>query len=142
MDDDSESISQSTITSHGTIDPCVVEAAHLEEEIVPAPAATPKIDPKDDPLNIKELTVNFDYLIYKINDRIKTLSEKAQASTTRLKENAELTILEIDKLIQHYYEISKVLDGINNDFNKIKQINIIISEFVPRIRALEEYFEK
>lgn len=96
--------------------------------------------PNTDPLNIKELALNFDYLMYKINDRIKSLSEVAQQSTFRQKENTESTIMEIDKVIQYYYEITKKLDEINNDFNKVKQINMIIDEFVPRIKELENYF--
>ena len=94
------------------------------------------------PLNIKELSLNFDYLVYKVNDRIKTLSEKAQLSTTRFKENTEITILEIDKVIQNYYEIIKKLDEINNDFSKIEQLSMIIEEFAPRIKELEMFFSE
>lgn len=137
---ETDSISQETITSYNTlltVTNGVPESSDSESNDQPQEEEEP---PNDDPLSIKQLALNVDYLLYKINDRYRSLSAQALSSTERLKENTEITIMEIDKIIQRYYEISKELENLNNDFSKLEQLEYIVDEFVPRVKSLMEYF--
>lgn len=102
--------------------------------------------PDDDPFELKELAVNYDYLIYKINDTIATLSEKTFQSINnknklinesylndQLQLNEELQ--DIDKLITQSKELEMT-------FMKLDQLNLFVEDFKSRISYLEDEFDK
>lgn len=94
----------------------------------------------DDPLQLKQLAVNYDYLVYKINDHITTLSEqtfllvKAKQQLTdeyfndKLRLEAEFA--QIDELISHCKEIELT-------FMKLDQLRMFVDDFHGRLNRLE-----
>lgn len=164
MDDDNNSMLQSTIGSYNTLhtmtnisgNSTVTNLNHFSDEAVSNRESAHDTDlelqdpstvsngdrflPSTDPFNIKQLALNFDYLVYKINDRIQMLSDKTYGHTLLLKNSLELKIQEIDTVIIKFHEVLRELDQINQELNKLQQLDLIILEFKPRILELERFF--
>ncbi|ODV62234.1 Cnl1p ASCRUDRAFT_24961, partial [Ascoidea rubescens DSM 1968] len=99
-----------------------------------ANANTDTISVDDDPLNVKQLALNFDYLIYKINDRIKSLAEETELSVSNKRYNVEVFIEdEIQSEVVKFKDLNDQLDELLNDFLKVQQIDMIVKDFKQRI---------
>lgn len=122
------------------IDRLIAESGSLED------LSMNEEHPDDDPFELKELAVNYDYLIYKINDTIATLSEKTFQSINnknklinesylndQLQLNEELQ--DIDKLITQSKDLEMT-------FMKLDQLNLFVEDFKSRISYLEDEFDK
>ncbi|EHN02987.1 YDR357C-like protein [Saccharomyces cerevisiae x Saccharomyces kudriavzevii VIN7] len=98
----------------------------------------------DDPLGIDKLTVDYDYLLYKIKDYVQSI----QLDTTELcKKQNELIvngIIEstIDKNIARFEELLKKCDELENHYEVLNQLATITDTFKERIaEAVNEYNE-
>ncbi|KAG7876454.1 hypothetical protein KL938_004522 [Ogataea parapolymorpha] len=94
-------------------------------------------DDDDDPLKVKELSLAFDYLMFKIQDQASLLSERVESHVLRSKTEHELDIQAIqDKLVQ----IKQLLghcDQINLEIDKLEQLNMITKDFHQRLTAVQ-----
>ncbi|GME73889.1 unnamed protein product [[Candida] boidinii] len=95
-------------------------------------------DESDDPLNVKELALSFDYLTYKIQDRVKTLSENIEVNLSFSKSNYEMEIFKITENLEHVKMLIKECDYLNDEFSKLEQINLISRDFVSRLTKLDK----
>ncbi|GMF06219.1 unnamed protein product [[Candida] boidinii] len=95
-------------------------------------------DESDDPLNVKELALSFDYLTYKIQDRVKTLSENIEVNLSFSKSNYEMEIFKITENLEHVKMLIKECDYLNDEFSKLEQINLISRDFVSRLTILDK----
>ncbi|CAI4057372.1 hypothetical protein SUVZ_02G4690 [Saccharomyces uvarum] len=98
----------------------------------------------DDPLGIDKLTVDYDYLLYKIKDYVQSI----QLDTTELcKKQNELIvsgIIEntIGKNIVKFEELLKKCDELENHFEMLNQLAMITDTFKERIAvAVHDYNE-
>lgn len=108
--------------------------------VLPLPLPQPE---DDDPLQLKQLAVNYDYLIYKINDHIAVLSEqtfrlmktKQQLTEEYLQDKLHLEeeFANIDELIGHCKEIELT-------FMKLDQLRMFVDDFHQRLNYLEQEF--
>ncbi|KAG7853068.1 hypothetical protein KL941_000118 [Ogataea angusta] len=135
MDDQSSQITVRTSTS-------TIRAASLHGNpsagsiSVSVPEET-EVDDDDDPLKVKELSLAFDYLMFKIQDQASQLSERVESHVLRSKSEHERDIQAIqDKLVQ----IKQLLghcDQINLEIDKLEQLSMITKEFNQRLTAVQ-----
>lgn len=101
---------------------------------------------EEDPLGLKELALNYDYSIYKINDYINNLSEMTFDSVSKkdklikqeyFHEQLNLTeeLDQVDKLVQKCNDIEL-------EFMKIDQLQMFINDFKLRLSAIEQGFSE
>lgn len=101
---------------------------------------------EEDPLGLKELALNYDYSIYKINDYINNLSEMTFESVSKkdklIKQeyfHEQLNLAEeldlVDKLVQKCNDIEL-------EFMKIDQLQMFINDFKLRLSAVEQGFSE
>ncbi|ODV98383.1 hypothetical protein PACTADRAFT_31778 [Pachysolen tannophilus NRRL Y-2460] len=95
-------------------------------------------DVEDDPLGVKQLALNFDYLMYKISDRVKSLSEQTEDSITFQKNNYESDVARINMNLLKLNRLLKDCQELMNEFNKIGQIGLIAQDFKKRIIEIEK----
>ncbi|OWB72217.1 hypothetical protein B5S31_g1924 [[Candida] boidinii] len=95
-------------------------------------------DESDDPLNVKELALSFDYLTYKIQDRVKTLSENIEVNLSFSKSNYEMEIFKITENLENVKMLIRECDSLNDEFSKLEQINLISRDFVSRLTKLDK----
>ncbi|KAG7745987.1 hypothetical protein KL912_004843 [Ogataea haglerorum] len=140
MDDQSSQITVSTSTSTiraaslhgapsgGSISVTVPRETELEEG---------EDDDEDDPLKVKELSLAFDYLMFKIQDQASQLSERVEAHVLRSKTEHEHDIQTIqDKLVQ-IKQLVGHCDQINLEIDKLEQLNMITKDFTQRLIAVQ-----
>lgn len=100
----------------------------------------------DDPLGLKELAIRYDYLMFKIQDRISSLADQTYQSVlakqTAIEDNYFKEQLNLDSKID---EINKVVDSCNElelEFMKLEQIEGFINDFKQRLVGLEREYNK
>lgn len=100
----------------------------------------------DDPLEIKDLSVKYDYLIYKINDHIANLADITHQSVTTKRKlideqyfdhqlRLDDQLKDADRLIQECTELETL-------FMKLDQLYMFVGEFKKRMTVLEQEFEQ
>lgn len=107
----------------------------------PVPPESYKKEDEQDPLGLKETALNFDYLIYKINDHIKGLSDLTYQS---VKEKDLLVGEFLSQVTAEYSEIDGMVQKchqIELEFYKLDQLKQFIDEFKHRISVLETEFK-
>lgn len=95
----------------------------------------------DDPLNIKDLCLKYDYLMFKIKDHIQGLSESTYDALLHKKSLIDTFLtdeLAIDQEMAHADELLAQCDTVEAQFMKLDQISEFVSEFKIRVLALEE----
>ncbi|EDK43349.1 hypothetical protein LELG_01527 [Lodderomyces elongisporus NRRL YB-4239] len=97
-----------------------------------------------DPLELKKLSLSYDYLTYKIKDHIKTLTDQTYAAVLEKQEliNKDYIEGQLD-LSQKYEQISQLIQTCNDlelDFMKIDQLEIFVEDFAKRLDVLEAQF--
>ncbi|CUM46790.1 unnamed protein product [Debaryomyces tyrocola] len=103
-------------------------------------------DKDEDPLVLKNLAVNFDYLMYKINDHISNLSEKTFHAVNAKQDfvNGEYLQKQLD-LEKEINEIDLILSRCNElelDFMKLDQLYLFVEDFKSRLNSLEDGFKE
>lgn len=100
----------------------------------------------DDPLEIKDLSVKYDYLIYKINDHIATLAEIThQSVTTKRKLIDEQYFdhqLRLDDQLKDADRLLQECTKLETLFMKLDQLYMFVGDFKKRITVLEQEFEQ
>lgn len=99
----------------------------------------------DDPLRIKDLAVNYDYLMYKIHDHIALLLE----TTFSLVESKQRLIeqdyfqqqLQLDKNIADAQALLDQCDDLELQFMKLDQLYLFVDDFKDRVARLEKEFD-
>lgn len=101
------------------------------------------IEPED-PLGLKELALNYDYLIYKINDYVKNLSEQTFESVClkdkMIKEEILGKKLDLDNEMERVDHLIAKCDELELEFLKLDQLNLFIDDFKKRVKNLENRF--
>lgn len=100
----------------------------------------------DDPLEIKDLSVKYDYLIYKINDHIANLAEITHQSVTTKRKlideeyfdhqlHLDDQLKDADRLLHECAELEIL-------FLKLDQLYMFVGDFKERISVLEQEFDQ
>lgn len=96
----------------------------------------------DDPLGVKQLSLNFEYLMYKINDRVKTLSEQTEEVITNQHVKYSKDIDKIDHDINCIDTLTKKYQLIMTEFVKLEQLAYIVKDFDSRLASIETKVKK
>lgn len=109
------------------------------------PSPTPSNDDPD-PLELKKLSLNYDYLMYKIKDYINTLTEQTYQSilSKQYQINQEYLHDQLN-LFDNYETIDEMLKTISQlemEFLKLDQLEVFIEDFKQRLNVLEHEFDK
>lgn len=99
---------------------------------------------KDDPLQLKLLAVNYEYLMYKINDHIGNLSEKTNVAVEEKRRLIEddyfVKQLDIDTQLKHADDLLAECNEVEQQLMKLDQLYGFADDFKQRISDLEEQF--
>lgn len=99
----------------------------------------------DDPLELKQLAVKYDYLLYKIGDHIATLSEQTYQSVQKKTELVEKEYfqnqLDLDSHLANADSLLVQCDEIDLVFLKLDQLYMFVDDFKERVAALEQQME-
>lgn len=88
---------------------------------------------EDDPLNVRQLGVTFDYLMFQISEKIAEISQETENDVVLLQKTSELKVNEMDKIIASLKKLIADCTELENDFERIKQLGFIVAEFKTRI---------
>lgn len=95
---------------------------------------------EEDPLGLKELALNYDYLIYKMNDHMNNLSE---LTYTAVKDKEILVNeylekkLQLDKEMKEIDSILQKCEELELEFMKLDQLSSFIEGFKKRLDTIE-----
>ncbi|KAI5955672.1 hypothetical protein KGF54_001174 [Candida jiufengensis] len=106
---------------------------------------TQSTDPDSDPLELHQLSLSYDYLIYKIKDYIKTLTDQTYTSIVQKQNSINNDYFEKLKLSKQYDNIDNLLKKCNDlelEFMKIDQLVIFVEEFKQRLDIIESRFKE
>lgn len=99
----------------------------------------------NDHLQLKGLAVNFDYLMFKISDRINSLAEQTHESVLAKSRAIEDEYLKEQLQLQH---VLAEIDACQKDckeietlFAKLDQLYVFVDDFKIRLDALENQFD-
>ena len=99
-----------------------------------------------DPLELHKLSLSYDYLMFKIKDYIKTLTDQTYDSVLQKHDYIKHDYFERQlNLPQQYKEIDKLLktcDDIEQEFMKIDQLEMFVNDFKQRLDVIERGFGK
>lgn len=97
---------------------------------------------EDDPLGVKRLALSFDYLLYKIQDRVTQLAEQTHLSVERTVGDAEEQLVLVEESITRLRALTRTCDEIETEFLGVEQIGVIVREFTNRLDALERFYRR
>ncbi len=118
----------STVNSSSEDVVSIPEDPQLESEYV---------EEEDDPLGVKKLALSFDYLLYKISEKMEVLAQQTESSVISRKDEAERELLDVETSANNLKDLIQKCDDLDNDFTMLEQISIIVSDFKQRIKNLE-----
>ncbi|QLL33170.1 hypothetical protein HG536_0E00810 [Torulaspora globosa] len=98
--------------------------------------------PNEDPLGIDRLTIDYDYLLYKINDYVASIQLETTAICRRQNELIREQIIDqvMEKNIEGLNNILKKCEELENHFDMLDQIAVISENFKVRLaRVLKDY---
>lgn len=99
---------------------------------------------EDDPLHLKDLAVDFDYLMFKIKDHILGLAEVTNKSVTTKKQLIEdeyfTKQLHLDEQLADAEAILKECTELEMLFMKLGQFQGFVDDFKTRLNILENKF--
>ncbi|CUM63094.1 uncharacterized protein PRCAT00000659001 [Priceomyces carsonii] len=101
---------------------------------------------EDDPLELRNLAVSYDYLLFKIKDQVSTLTEITQQSV----QNKQMLIeekyfkeeLNLENEFKEIDALFRMCDEIQLNFLKLDQLVDFVADFRSRLEHLEEEFDK
>ncbi|KAI5961994.1 hypothetical protein KGF57_001534 [Candida theae] len=97
-----------------------------------------------DPLELHKLSLSYDYLMFKIKDYIKTLTDQTYDSVLRKQNLINDDYFEKQlNLSRQYEDIDKLLKTCNEleqEFMKIDQLEMFVRDFKQRLDAIEKRF--
>lgn len=96
----------------------------------------------DDPLEIKQLAVAFDYLMYKIHDRVAGLCdetfEAVNGKNKWINEEYLAKQLDISGQIAEIDLLMRACDAVENQFMRLEQLELFVADFRRRLARIEE----
>ncbi|CAK9438662.1 uncharacterized protein LODBEIA_P28860 [Lodderomyces beijingensis] len=94
-----------------------------------------------DPLELRKLSLTYDYLLFKIRDHIKTLTDQTYAAVLQRQELISKDYLEdqlqLSKQYKDIEELIRTCDDLEAEFMKIDQLEMFIEGFKERLGILE-----
>lgn len=100
----------------------------------------------DDPLEIKNLAVTYDYLMYRINDHISNLSDLTHQSIINKKRLVEEEYfggqLKLDEKIAEADKLMRECTELEMLFLKLDQLYLFVGDFKTRLLTLESEFKR
>ncbi|KAI5961193.1 uncharacterized protein KGF55_004118 [Candida pseudojiufengensis] len=101
---------------------------------------------ESDPLELHQLSLSYDYLMYKIKDYIKTLTDQTYTSILQKQRYINEDYFEKQlKLSTQYEKIDELMKKCNElelEFSKIDQLVLFVEEFNHRLDAIESRFKE
>lgn len=102
-------------------------------------------EPNDDPLELQKLAVSYDYLVYRINDRIAALADATFASVGAKEAYIKKTYfgdqLRLDEETRRIEELVGECEAIELSFMKLEQLRGFVDGFEERLGRLERAFK-
>ena len=97
-----------------------------------------KSNEEEDALGINKLIVDYDYLLYKINDRVQSIQYRTDLLCKRQNQLIGDDIIRglIDVNIDHFKHILKQCDELENHFDMMDQIDMIVQTFKNRLQDI------
>lgn len=100
----------------------------------------------DDPLQIKDLAVQYDYLIYKISDHISNLADLTYLSVISKQQLIEEDYFEnqlgLDKELDESNKMIEECNKLEMVYTKLDQLYLFVEDFKTRITYLENRFKE
>lgn len=95
---------------------------------------------EDDPLGVKKLALSFDYLLFKIKERVEGLAEQTLLSVQNTRDGTDLQMVDVAKSINKLKECQQSCRQLSDEFMMIEQIGHIVEGFRGRLALLEKEF--
>ncbi|ODV87776.1 hypothetical protein CANARDRAFT_25990 [[Candida] arabinofermentans NRRL YB-2248] len=92
----------------------------------------------DDPLHVRELALNYDYLLFKIQEHTQQLSQKIEANVSHSKQKYENEINSIENHLRKVMELSHDCDLLNLEIDKLEQLDLITKDFTNRLVEIDQ----
>lgn len=101
---------------------------------------------EDDPLELRNLAVSYDYLLFRIKDQVSTLTEITQQSVQNkrmlIEEKYFKEELNLENEFKEIDALFRMCDEIQLSFLKLDQLVDFVADFRSRLEHLEEEFDK
>lgn len=98
----------------------------------------------EDPLGIDKLSVDYDYLLYKINDYVQSMQLQVTEMCTKENKLISDDILTglVDKNIKRLNDLLQKCDELENHFDMLDQIEMITATFKDRLSQISVDYKK
>lgn len=108
----------------------------MEQDIVEEESA--------DTLGINKLIIDYDYLLYRINDYVQSIQYKTELVCKSQNHliNDEIIEGQIDTNIEHFKEILKQCEELENHFDMMDQIDMIVKMFNERLHSITKDYNE
>ncbi|CCF58551.1 hypothetical protein KAFR_0E04000 [Kazachstania africana CBS 2517] len=97
-----------------------------------------------DPLNINKLSVDYDYLLYKISDHVQSIQLDVKEICEKQYGliNNEIILNVIDENIKNFKILLQKCEDLENYFDMLDQIGVIAESFKERIKQISIEYKK
>lgn len=98
----------------------------------------------DDPLELRRLAVSYDYLVFKIKDRMAALIEETERAVVLKEQAVEEEYLgqklAIGDRMEQIEKLNKRCDELEAEFARLEQLYVFVDDFKARLAALKQGF--
>ncbi|CAN3374205.1 hypothetical protein DIURU_004126 [Diutina rugosa] len=98
----------------------------------------------DDPLELRRLAVSYDYLVFKIKDRMAALIEETERAVVLKEQAVEEEYLgqklAIGDRMEQIDQLNKRCDELEAEFARLEQLYVFVDDFKARLAALKQGF--
>lgn len=99
----------------------------------------------NDHLQLKDLAVRFDYLMFKISDHINTLAEQTHDSVSAkaiaVEDEYLQKQLQLDRVIAEIDQCQRECKELEALFTKLDQLYLFVDDFKNRLSSIESVFK-
>jgi len=95
------------------------------------------VEEEDDPLSVKKLALSFDYLMYKVSEKMGALAQQTETSVVSRKDEADKQLIDIETSMNNLKLLIRKCDDLDADFTMIEQIGFLVTDFKERVKSLE-----
>lgn len=100
----------------------------------------------DDPLKLKDLAVQYDYLMFKISDHISNLAELTYQSVISKQQVIEQDYFEnqlnLEKELEDSNKVIEECNKLEMVYTKLDQLYLFVDDFKTRLTQLENKFKE
>lgn len=93
---------------------------------------------EDDPLHIRQLALNFDYLMYKIRDHTFVLSDAVVRNVDYAKRQQEVELSKISRRIREARRLIEECKRTNMEIDKLEQFKLLTRDFKQRLEEVNK----